>query len=296
MTFETDFPDELKNKSAEALKKWEAVYGEKQAETPQSTEETDPAETQEQDASLAPSKEQESVWEHKYNVLRGKYDAELPRAYDEARYWQDRATQLQSELEQARQTLSTKPSAEPTADLVDILGEDGAKAMQMLLDKQRQALEEKFGATVSQVASVSRKSAEGMFWSRVNQAFPNYAEMQKDSALETWLNQPWPGERKARVESLRQAFNDLDADGFIGLLQAYQPAETPNKTRLPTPTPRRAAGSGTPPPAKDELTTSDLKEWSTRIIKLRQDGRYQEAEELIKKRNAAVSEGRIRAA
>lgn len=300
MTFETDFPDELKAKSEEALKKWESVYGDKtkDGETPPLVAESDGKEQEQEPAPTPPQEQGKSDdWEHKYHVLRGKYDAELPRAYDELRYWQDRANQLQAELEQARQALATKqPTVAPDDDLVGILGEDGARAVQAIMDRQRQAIEEKLGATVNQVASVSRKSAEGMFWSRVHQAFPNYADMQKDSALEAWLNQTWPGERKPRIESLKQAFSDLDAEGFIGLLQAYKPAETPSKPRTPTPTPRRAAGSGTPPPAKEDMTTHDLKDISARIIDLRQNGRYQEAAELEKKRNAAISEGRLRAA
>jgi hypothetical protein len=229
-------------------------------------------------------------WEHKYQVLRGKYDAEVPRAIDEARYWRDRCDQIQALLDvQQRQPPAEEAPPAINQELTDFLGEDAAKAVAKLLDQQKRELEAKFG----QVESLSRQSAEGAFWTQVRQAFPNYGEMQNDSALNQWLNGAWPGSRQTRLQQAQALAQALDAEGFIGLLQAYAPGQAPVKPAMPGPTPRRAAGSGTPPPAKQSYSPADLEGFGSRIMNLKSQGRWQEAANLEKEFDAVVREKRI---
>jgi hypothetical protein len=256
--------------------------------TPEHSESAEPIETEAEPASAVP--ESGGEWEHKYQVLRGKYDAELPRALDEARYWRDRCDQLQAQLT----ALAQQPAmggAEPEIDqaLHDYLGEGAAMAVAKLLDQQKRDLEEKFG----QVAHLTRQSAEQSFWAQVRQAFPNYADMQNDPALNQWLAAAWPGSRQTRLQQAQALAQALDADGFIGLLRAYAPAAAPGKPAMPGPTPRRAAGSGTPPPAKPAYSPADLEGFGSRIMKLKGQGRWQEAANLEKEFDAVVREKRI---
>ena len=230
-------------------------------------------------------------WAHKYQVLRGKYDAELPRAIDEARYWRDRCDQFQAQLEMAQQQQQVVAAPEPAVDqaLNDYLGEDAAKAVAKLLEQQKRDLEAKFG----QVANLTRQSAEQAFWAQVRQAFPTYGDMQNDPGLNQWLGESWPGSRQTRLQQAQALAQALDADGFIGLLRAYAPASTPGKPAMPGPTPRRAAGSGTPPPAKQSYSPADLEGFGPRIMNLKSQGRWQEAANLEKEFDAVVREKRI---
>lgn len=234
----------------------------------------------------------DSEWEHKYNVLRGKYDAELPRALDEARYWRDRCEQMQAQLNAV--AAARQPEPEPDIvdqELVDYLGEDAAKILAKRLAQQKKEIEAQFG----QVANLSRQSAEQAFWAQVRQAFPNYADMQNDPALNRWLSDAWPGSRSPRLEQAKELARTLDAEGFIGLLRAYSPdqQQQPARPAMPGPTPRRAAGSGTPPPAKQTHSPADIERFGSRIMNLKSQGRYQEAANLEKEFDAIVRENRI---
>lgn len=228
-------------------------------------------------------------WKHKYDVLKGKYDAELPRALDEARYWRDRCDQLQAQIGTLAET---QPKTEPNPsaqELTDYLGEDAANIVARLLDQQKREMEEKFG----QVANLSRQSAEQAFWTQVRAAFPNYGDMQHDPGINNWLAGTWPGQRQTRLQQADALAKALDADGFIALLQAYQPTAAPPRPAMPGPTPRRAAGSGTPPPAAKSISPAELESFGPRIMSLKNQGRYQEATALEREFDAAVREKRI---
>ena len=238
---------------------------------------------------LEPQPEAGGEWRHKYEVLRGKYDAELPRALDEARYWRDRCDQLQAQLGAMAQQ---QPAAEPhpsEQDLTDYLGEDAAKVVARILDQHKREMEEKFG----QVANLSRQSAEQTFCTQVRAAFPNYDDMQADPGLNNWLAGKWPGQRQTRLQQAESLAKALDADGFISLLQAYQPASAPPRPTMPGPTTRRAAGSGTPPPATRSISPAELESFGPRIMSLKNQGRYQEAAALEREFDATVREKRI---
>jgi hypothetical protein len=117
--------------------------------------------------------------------------------------------------------------------------------------------------------------------------------MQNDPGLNQWLGESWPGSRQTRLQQAQALAQALDADGFIGLLRAYAPASTPGKPAMPGPTPRRAAGSGTPPSAKPSFSPADLEGFGPRIMNLKSQGRWQEAANLEKEFDAVVREKRI---
>jgi len=233
-------------------------------------------------------------WRHKYDVLRGKYDAELPRAIDEARYWRDRAGQLQEQVD--RLSAATPASGQAAlvedddAGLNDWLGEDGSKAVRQWMDRQKADIE----ARVGRAESVAKQSVEQAFWSKGNQAFPDYARMEKDPGLNQWLAESWPGVPVTRMQQAQQLAGTLNADEFIALLRAYSPSnEGRRPPTMPGPTPTRAAGSGTPPPAGKSLSPTDMEAIGQRIMSMKSSGRHQEAVALEREFDAAVRERRI---
>ncbi|MER2529737.1 MAG: hypothetical protein ABTR07_17575 [Candidatus Competibacter denitrificans] len=299
-TTNSNLPDQLKEQHEQAMAQWQSVAPEPPSDNDQQTSTDNPvadsAVTEPSQAITEPA--QDDGWQHKYQVLKGKYDAELPRALDEARYWRDRFEQAQAGLEQLRN--SPAPQSQKSADveippeLADSLGDEGARAVAKLLQQQRQELESRFGSQIQSTAQLSQQSAANLFWSRVNQAFPTYGDMQNDQGLNAWLNQSWPGSRRSRLQEAQEAAQRLDADAFIGLLQAYQPvAIPPNDRKAPAPTPRRAAGGGEAPSQPQPMSNAEYQKQSQRIIELRQDGRYQQAADIERQLDAAKREGRV---
>lgn len=234
-------------------------------------------------------------WQHKYDVLRGKYDAELPRALDEARYWRDRAGQLQEQVDRLSAAHQASGQATPVegdddVDLNDWLGEDGSKAVRQWMERQKADVE----ARVARAESVAKQTAEGVFWSKVNKEFPDYGRMAQDPGLNRWLSESWPGVPVTRMQQAQQLASALNADAFIALLRAYTPANDGRRqTTMPSPTPTRAAGSGTPPPAGKSLTPADMESIGQRIRIMKSNGRYQDAAALEREFDAAIREGRI---
>jgi len=243
----------------------------------------------------APPESDAADWQHKYDVLRGKYDAELPRALDEARYWRDRAGQLQEQVDRLSAAHQASGQATPVegdddVDLNDWLGEDGSKAVRQWMERQKADIE----ARVGRAESVAKQTAEGAFWSKVNQAFPDYGRMVQDPGLNQWLSESWPGVPVTRMQQAQQLAGAMNADEFIALLRAYNPANDGRRPpTMPSPTPTRAAGSGTPPPAGKSLTPADMEAIGQRLRIMKSTGRHQEAAALEREFDAAIREGRI---
>ena len=295
---ESDIPDQVKDQHRAAFEDFKARQDLAATDADLSEAQEVDQTAVEQEAAPKPAQPAHDGedWQHKYQVLKGKYDAELPRALDEAHYWQDRCTQLQTALEQAKATEppAAKANDAPVpSDLVDTLGEDAAKAVAQLLKQQREELTNQFGAQLQSTAQLSYQSAADNFWARVRQSLPNYNELRVDPGLNAWLNQAWPGSRQTRLQIAMEAEKALDADAFIGLLQAYQPAATPEVRKAPAPTPRRAAGGGEAPPPERPMSGEEYRQKSQRVIELRQDGRYQQAADLEKELDAAKRSGRV---
>lgn len=233
-------------------------------------------------------------WKHKYEVLQGKYNAELPRALHEAAYWRDRAGQLQTQLDQLQ--AATPPATTPTPmddiDLSDWVGEEGDKALRQWMARQKAEIESR----VTQVANVAAQSAEQSFWAQVHQAFPNYGQMQTDPGLNQWLAEAWPGSRETRLQQATALAQRFDAPQFIGLLRAYSPtssAEPSKKPAMPSPTPRRAAGSGQVPPQPTSMTGQEYLAAGARVIEFKKQGRFEEAAKLERELHTAMRERRI---
>lgn len=283
MTMTTELPEAIRNQEAEAEATWKAAYADDQNDA-----ETDPPATEPAASIVAtetPAAPVDDEWKHRYDVLRGKYDAEVPRLHEEVRYWRD----------QAALAAQQQPSAAKADEsLVDLLGDDAASAVSALLEKQRKEFEEKLQAT----QQLGLRSVQDRFWDKVRSALPDYANLQNDPALNAWLGQSWPGSRQTRLQEANTAFGNLDADAFIALLNAYTPAApaaVPTPRTPPPPTPRRAAGSGTPPPDKQPFSPAGYQQQMNRVIQLRSNGRYTEADALEKSLDAAASES-LRAA
>jgi hypothetical protein len=285
----TDVPESVRNQELAAEAAWKAAYAE-----PTETADTDALEQPDAEPAPAPATETqpapvETEWKHRYDVLKGKYDAEVPRLHEESRYWREQAmTALQQQAAQPAPEPAT-PAIQPDTALVDLLGDEAAAAVAALMDKQRQDFE----AKLQQTQQLAGRTVQDRFWEKVRSAFPNYAEMQNDSALNGWLAQPWPGSRQPRLNEANAAFSNLDAEAFIALLSAYQPPAAPaapSPRTPPPPTPRRAAGSGTPPPDKAAFSPANYHQQMQRVMQMRSSGRYAEADALEKSLDTAASE------
>jgi hypothetical protein len=214
----------------------------------------------EKPATPPPAPPPDDTWQHKYAVLQGKYNAEVPRLQktlneqtDLIRDMRQRLTNTETMVAAARLAGPPAPPAPPppSEDLapeeVETYGEDLVNVMRRLARVEATKL---VPAIVAPVADRVAKVEQGTSHvketvARSNQqetlrllaaAVPNWAELDKDQGFLAWLDKVDAFAGQKRGVLLRQAFVANDATRVIAFFQGYQkenaavPPETPPST------------------------------------------------------------------
>ena len=265
-------------------------------------------------ADTSPTDVEEETFKQKYKTLTGKYDAEVPRLHQQVREMTEATKRLQEELK-ALKVEPTKPKEKVSL----VTDADRAEFGEELLDVQRrvarevsqdyegrleqqdvviQKLEEKLQQTGNQVGEVG-------FSQRLNQAVPDFPQIDNDERWVSWLNEHDPMLRGPRRVQAQQAFDAGDVDAishYVSLWKetlAPQADAKPNQAELEKQVaPNRSANS-----VRTQSTTQNSKIYSprdadkawTKVRTLNTRGQYAEAEKLEADLTAAYMEGRVRA-
>lgn len=272
-------------------------------------------EPQKEPASQPQAKEQKPQaedFEQKYNTLRGKYDAEVPRLHQQVK-------DLMAEMQALKEAQKAKPEPAPEpkryvtdedketfgADLLDVQRrvalEVGAAYESQItkLEQHIQALEAKLNETGGQIGQVS-------FETRLRQVVPDFDAINRDPRWVEWLNGYDPIIRGPRRGVAQKAFNDGDAEAvadyvrlFKATIEPQQEKQSDRKVELERQvTPSRSA-TATPAPASEPgkkiYTDAQADKVWAKVMELGKAGRYDEAAKLEAEISAAYVEGRVRA-
>lgn len=265
-------------------------------------------------ADTSPTDVEDETFKQKYKTLMGKYDAEVPRLHQQVREMTEATKQLQEELK-ALKVEPTK-SKEKVSLVTDA---DRAEFGEELLDVQRRVaqevsqgyegrleqqdavikeLREELAKTGSQVGEVG-------FSQRLNQAVPDFPQIDNDERWVAWLNEHDPMLRGPRRVQAQQAFDAGDVEAIAHYVSMWKetlaaPTEAkPNQAELEKQVaPNRSANS-----VRTQSTTQNSKIYSPRdadkawnkVRTLNTRGQYAEAEKLEADLTAAYMEGRVRA-
>lgn len=183
-------------------------------------------------------------FQHKYQVLQGKYNKEVPRLQQENR-------ELASTLQELRQRLTNTetllaslkqqgeaPKQEPKKplisekeieefgpDLVDLMrrvaqmtAEEQLAAFGKQLTPRFQQLEQRASTAANSVA----KSERQKLLDSLGDAVPNWQQMNTDPEFLGWLDQRDPFSRVKRGELLRDAYEANDSESVIAFFQSFQ--------------------------------------------------------------------------
>lgn len=269
------------------------------------------------DVTLTPAVSPEGDdFEHKYRVLQGKYNAEIPRLSDRV-----------AELEQLLATMAVAPAnptdARPQSTLVtqeeiDDYGEDlldviGRKA-QEIAGAQVSALEDKIATLTEQLGGVSQRvvdSGRDKLLSLLAGKHPNWEAINGSREFVAWLDHRDPYSGQQRGLMLRRAFEESDAERviafFTGFLEEHaavtaQGSDTPapadgavDLEDFVTPAPKR--GGSAPTGAQEEeriWTQPEIKAFYADVRKGVFKNKPEEREEFERDLIAAAREGRIR--
>jgi hypothetical protein len=293
----------------------EAVEPEDTVPDPEPKAELDNAEPEQEPASQPPAQEQKAPaenFEQKYNTLRGKYDAEVPRLHQQVR-------DLQAEMQALKEAQKAKPEPAPEpkryvtdedketfgADLLDVQRrvamEVGAAYEGQInkLEQHIQALEARLSETGGQIGQVS-------FETRLRQTVADFDAVNRDPRWVAWLNEHDPILRGPRREAAQRAFNEGDVEAiadYVALFKAtlepqQQEKQSDRKVELERQvTPSRSASATQAPaqqPGPKAYTEAQANKVWDKVMELSKAGRYDEAAKLEAEITAAYTEGRVR--
>lgn len=262
-------------------------------------------------------KKEESA-EHKYKVLQGKYNAEVPRLTRQLRETQNenselrqRVTNLETLVAGLSSTTRQTPEAatveqDLTAEEIERFGPDLIDVIQRVVKKTTGAdLDAKLRPVQDNLKQVSQQldnrqktdaeSARGKVYEALFEEVPDWQVQNDDPQFMEWLQNVDPYSGRTRMELLSEAFEANKATVVVNLFKGFQ---SEHAVVDPDPTPPAPSGDETPgatepPQAMDELVapgtpktgTAGAQEESNKRIWTRKDieSLYAEKNEFIRK-------------
>lgn len=194
----------------------------------------------------APTKEPEPDPDHKYKVLQGKYNAEVPRLQkanvhleDQNRDLNQRILNVEGMLASLAATKDTPPEPKKP-ELPDVTDEERAQFGDDLIDLMERVAKratvpemkdriEEISKTVQQQGEKLAHSEQDVAESRrrdtvsaLATAVPNWAAQNDDPKFLGWLNEVEPSAGVPRGRLLTEAFRANDADRVIWFFKSFQ--------------------------------------------------------------------------
>ena len=209
-------------------------------DTAQKPDETPAHETETaQQPDPAPQPDPEPEDDHKYKVLKGKYDKEVPRLHRQLRdatQTINAMTAKINKLEGEIAGLKAAPAPEPAnpltqseidqfgPDLIDIIRRVAKSETGVALDEQLRPIK----ATVEQVQeTVANPSEDGTvdverMLTDLAEAVPDWEKQNTNPKFLDWLDEKDPFSGKVRTELMAEAWNEGDSERVINLFQGFQ--------------------------------------------------------------------------
>lgn len=216
-------------------------------------------------------KRSEAYWEHRFNVINGKYAKEVPALQEKVRtLTQDleSANRQITELKEAS-TQSGNPgglSDEQMADFKEQFGEDFVSFVERMIssstskpDNSAEVNELKRRVESFEVRDAEK--AQASFVTALNELVPDWETVNVDPKFHAFLAQYDPQTGKQRQQTLTEKHQALDADGVADLFNAF-------KKQQPQPQQQRIPEDQLDPPVSRSTTAPEGKRiWTGQEIK-----------------------------
>ncbi|MCZ4284549.1 hypothetical protein O4H29_06840 [Marinobacter salarius] len=249
-------------------------------------------------------KRSEAYWEHRFNVINGKYAAEVPALREEVRTLTKKLedadrqiTELQSASDQP-----TNPDGltdEQMAKFKEEFGEDFVSFVQRMVSSSaskpdNSAEVDELKRKVETFEQKEQERTSASFWTALGELVPDWKTVNDDKKFHDFLSQYDPQTGQQRQQSLSTAQQALDADGVAAVFNAF-------KKQQPKPETQRIPDDQVDPPTSRSTTTPEAgKIWTGAEIKdfytKKAAGKYsaEEGKRLEADIFAAQREGRVR--
>jgi|TARA_R110002096_G_scaffold36921_5_gene102816 hypothetical protein len=258
----------------------------------------------------------EDDFKQKYNTLRGKYDAEVPRLHQQVKQLSDELGSIRKEIT-AKKDEPTKPKEKVSlvtdADREEF-GEDLLNVQRKVAQEVSQEYEGRFERQEKiiqdlqdKVAGTDKQVGEVGFSQRLVNLVPDFAQVDNDERWVAWLNEHDPMLRAPRRVQAQTAFDSGDAEAIADYIKLWKSTltETANESEKPIRqiefekqvAPNRSATSVKTPTNQSGkyYSARDMDSAWVKVRTLNTRGKYDDAAKLEAELTAAYMENRVRA-
>jgi cell division protein FtsB len=249
-------------------------------------------------------------YKDRYQTLKGKYDAEVPRLQSEVRNLQEQMLTLRQENEALKKAETEKPKDPPQEpvnldyDALDEYGPEFRKlgeTLQAVVQRNEQLEAElrKLNGNVESVQQASVKEAHEKFLDKVRTEVSglggNFETLNTDPAFLTWLHQVPPGSQFQRIALLHDAERRHDVVQCRAIFKEYIDALPDDKQKQP---PNMQPPPSPPPetpgePSGKQWTRKDIKQFYADKAAGKYTGREDQAKAIEADIFAAPAQGRV---
>ncbi|MCC5904042.1 MAG: hypothetical protein JJT87_19195 [Halomonas sp.] len=253
-----------------------------------------------------PESQDALYWQHRFQVLQGKYNSELPALRTENEQLKQQIAEKDRRLQEQEQKASATDNSgitdEQLAHFKQEYGEDLVTFIERMAQPKAAPVDtgntQELQQRLDRLEADKQEDAEARFWMNLEQAVPNYRQVNSEAAFLQFLNQFDPQTGQQYQQALSQAQQSLDAKGVADVFKLYlnQAAPKPQEKRtVPDEQvePRTTKAAPTPQSQGKRLWTgADI----TQFYRDKTAGRYSadEAQRLEADIFAAQRESRIR--
>jgi len=243
------------------------------------------------------SQSQPDNWEHRFKVLQGKYNSEVPRLSSENKELKVSLKSIQEQLDDLKNAKPVEPLVKQSE--IDEYGEgliDVARriAREELATKDTEI--QKLKSKLDSLEGVTSKTVEKDFYSSLDAKVPDWTKLNQDKSFHKWLDEVDELTGYRRQDMLSQAERDKDADRVAKFFAAFKKTsqtqmETTSAALETQVTPSSTKTPNTPP-AKKIWTRAEISDFYRRV----RTGLVSDADQVTIESDihAATVEGRIR--
>jgi DNA-binding protein YbaB len=248
-----------------------------------------------------PAPSTEPDWKHRYHVIQGKYNAEVPRLQESVRQMQ---ASMQQMSEQLRASTAAKPLITPEEvtnygeGLTDYIKRASREALAPVVAQIEQRMGA-FDAIPKHVETLQQRTFDtqrAAFFAGLNSSVPDWEAVNTTPAFLQWLEQVDPLARRTRQSMLEAAQNDFDVNGVAAFFHQWKAtqgsASRPAEAPIVPP-----QGQNNPPPvnqqtAKKIWTEQEIAQFYDAVRRNRVP--KADVERIEQEINVAAQEGRVR--
>lgn len=247
------------------------------------------------DSPTPPASGQDDNWEHRFKVLQGKYNAEIPRLAGENKDLKAKLTELEASLE----SLKNKPEPLVKPEEIEEYGEG-------LIDVARRIAREELAgkdaeinslkAKIDSLSNVTTQKVEADFFTSLTSMVPNWEQINQDPKFLSWLDEVDELTGESRQTLLSRAEQSRDAARTAKFFNAFKKtsstwaATSANALDQQVAPPTNKAPNA--PPAKKVWTRAEVSDFYARMR--RGDISDADAVAIEADIHAAQIEGRLR--